>query len=214
MLEIRPLQAERSAEEADVVVIATITGNATATGTANGNGETALIAGVRQRNQSAFKQLYDRHLGKIYGLCLRMTANRQMAEDATQEVFIQVWRKIDTFAGDSSFSTWLHALATNTTISYLRKQKNWLARMKGSDTYDELADQLVADPEAPLTDLERCLARLPERARLVFVLHAIEGYRQDNIAQAMGISLGTVKAQFHRARYLIESCLDEGLREI
>lgn len=76
--------------------------------------EPMLIAQARQRNQHAFRRLYDRYLGKVYGLCLRMTGSRQMAEEATQEVFIQVWRKIDTFAGDSSFSTWLHSLAANT----------------------------------------------------------------------------------------------------
>jgi RNA polymerase sigma-70 factor (ECF subfamily) len=175
--------------------------------------ESSLLALVRQRNQGAFKRLYDRYLGKVYGLCLRMTGNRQMAEEATQEVFIQVWRKIDTFAGDSSFGTWLHSLATNTTISYLRKQKNWLQRMIGTDDYEGLAAQLEAGAEADHGALQACLARLPERARLVFVLHAIEGYRQENIATALGISLGTVKAQFHRAKHLLHGWLGEEPQE-
>lgn len=173
--------------------------------------EPMLIAQVRQRNQHAFKRLYDRHLGKVYGLCLRMTGSRQMAEEATQEVFIQVWRKIDTFAGDSSFSTWLHSLAANTTISYLRKQKNWLQRMVGTDDYEYMAQQLPAGAATDEEHLHACLARLPERARLVFVLHAIEGYRQEEIASSLGIALGTVKAQFHRARELMERWLGDGL---
>jgi RNA polymerase sigma-70 factor (ECF subfamily) len=192
MLEAAPIQ-----NAGEVVVLA--------------DSEVALIALTKQRNQNAFKRLYEKHLGKVYGLCLRMTGNRQMAEEATQEVFIQVWRKIDTFAGNSTFSTWLHSLTANTTISYLRKQKNWLKRMVGTDDYDALAEQLPADSDADHGDLQACLARLPERARLVFVLHAIEGYRQDDIAQELGIAVGTVKAQFHRARQLMEDWLGNGL---
>lgn len=175
--------------------------------------EITLIAQTKQRNQAAFKRLYDKYLGKVYGLCLRITGNRSMAEEATQEVFIQVWRKIDTFAGDSAFSTWLHSLTTNTTISYLRKQKNWLQRMIGTDDYEELAQQLPAGAETDEEHLHACLARLPERARMVFVLHAIEGYRQEDIATQLGIAVGTVKAQFHRARQLMEGWLgDESAR--
>lgn len=173
--------------------------------------EAALIAQTRQRNQNAFRRLYDKYLGKVYGLCLRMTGNRQMAEEATQEVFIQVWRKIDTFAGDSSFSTWLHSLTTNTTISYMRKQKSWLQRMIHSDDYEEMAQQLPAGASTDEEHLQACLARLPERARMVFVLHAIEGYRQEEVATTLGIAVGTVKAQFHRARELMETWLGDGL---
>jgi RNA polymerase sigma-70 factor (ECF subfamily) len=171
--------------------------------------EATLISLVRQKHQVAFKRLYDKYLPMVYGLCLRMTGSRAMAEEATQEVFIQVWRKIGTFAGDSSFKTWLHSLATNTTLTYLRKQKGWLQRMIGRDDYEELAEGLVANPPTEIDDLQYWLSRLPERARLVFVLHAIEGYRQENIAKTMGISVGTVKAQFHRARNLLQTWMGE-----
>lgn len=173
--------------------------------------EAMLIAQSKQRNQNAFKRLYDKHLGKVYGLCLRMTGNRALAEEATQEVFIQLWRKIDTFNGDSSFSTWLHSLTANTTISYMRKQKNWLQRMVHSDDYEQMAQQLPAAAATDEEHLQACLARLPERARMVFVLHAIEGLRQEEIATSLGIAVGTVKAQFHRARELMESWLGDGL---
>lgn len=171
--------------------------------------EATLIELVRQKHQIAFKRLYDKYLPMVYGICLRMTGSSSPAEEATQEVFIQVWRKIDTFAGDSTFKTWLHSLATNTTLTYLRKQKNWLQRMIGRDDYEELAEGLVANPPTEIDDLQYWLSRLPERARLVFVLHAIEGYRQENIAKSMGISVGTVKAQFHRARNLLETWMSE-----
>lgn len=173
--------------------------------------EAMLIAQSKQRNQNAFKRLYDKHLGKVYGLCLRMTGNRALAEEATQEVFIQLWRKIDTFNGDSSFSTWLHSLTANTTISYMRKQKNWLQRMVHSDDYEQMAQQLPAAAATDEEHLQACLARLPERARMVFVLHAIEGLRQEEIATSLGIAVGTVKAQFHCARELMESWLGDGL---
>jgi RNA polymerase sigma-70 factor (ECF subfamily) len=176
--------------------------------------EALLITQTKQRNQNAFRRLYEKHLGKVYGLCLRITGNRSMAEDATQEVFIQVWRKIDTFAGESSFSTWLHSLTTNTTISYMRKQKNWLQRMVGTDDYEAMAEQLPAGADADEDHLQACLARLPERARMVFVLHAIEGYRQEDIATTLGIAVGTVKAQFHRARQLMESWLGDEMANI
>ncbi|MES2626210.1 MAG: RNA polymerase sigma factor [Pseudomonadota bacterium] len=171
--------------------------------------EATLIALVRQRHQIAFKRLYDKYLPMVYGLCLRMTGSVSMAEEATQEVFIMVWRKIDTFAGDSTFKTWLHSLTTNTTLTYLRKQKSWLKRMIGSDDYEEMAEGLEASPPTEIDDLQYWLNRLPERARLVFVLHAIEGYRQENVAKAMGISVGTVKAQFHRARNLLQTWMGE-----
>jgi RNA polymerase sigma-70 factor (ECF subfamily) len=147
--------------------------------------EATLITLVRQRHQAAFKRLYDQYLPLVYGLCLRLTGSNSMAEDATQEVFIQVWRKIGTFAGDSTFKTWLHSLATNTTLSYLRKHKSWRQRMIGSDDYEQLAEGLVATSPADLDELQYWLSRLPERARLVFVLHAIDGYRQENIAKTM-----------------------------
>jgi RNA polymerase sigma-70 factor, ECF subfamily len=171
--------------------------------------EATLITLVRQKHQVAFKRLYDKYLPMVYGLCLRLTGSSAMAEEATQEVFIQVWRKIGTFAGDSSFKTWLHSLATNTTLTYLRKQKSWLQRMVGRDDYEELAEGLVANSAAEIDDVQYWLGRLPERARLVFVLHAIEGYRQENIAKVMGISVGTVKAQFHRARNLLQTWMGE-----
>jgi RNA polymerase sigma-70 factor (ECF subfamily) len=171
--------------------------------------ENALIARVKQGQQGAFKQLYQLHMRKVYALCLRLTGQPSQAEDVTQEVFIQVWRKIDTFNGDSSFSTWLHSLATNTTLSYLRKQKSWWQRMHETEDYERLSEQMEASAPPNLKDLQAALACLPERARIIFVLHAIEGYRQESIAQVLGITTGTVKAQFHRARQLLEHWLGE-----
>lgn len=173
--------------------------------------EKALLARIRQRDQAAFRQLYETYAGRIHALCLRLTGNLAMAEEATQEVFIQVWRKIDTFSGNSSLYTWLHSVASNTTISYLRKQKNWLNRVISRD--DEVNPHVEESwvPGPDLGKLDKLIMRLPERARLVFVLHAIEGYRHEDIARQLKTSTGTSKAQFHRARNLIRKWLEEEL---
>jgi RNA polymerase sigma factor, sigma-70 family len=165
--------------------------------------EAALIALCQRRHQGAFRQLYENYVGMVYALCLRLTADRSMAEDAAQEVFIQLWNRIESFRGESSFATWLHALCTNTTLSYLRRHKNWRQRIHLGDDTDELAAALEAEPPPDLGDLDACIRRLPERARLIFVLHGVEGMRQEEVAELLGIAPGTVKAQFHRSKQLV-----------
>jgi RNA polymerase sigma-70 factor (ECF subfamily) len=172
--------------------------------------EIALLAQVRQKDQAAFRQLYDKYSSRIFALCLRLTGNMAMAEEATQEVFIQVWRKIDTFSGNSSLYTWLHSVASNTTISYIRKQKSWLNRViSKDDDEDGNSYEQTWVPGPDLSILDKLILRLPERARLVFVLHAVEGYRHEDIAKILKTSTGTSKAQFHRAKNLIKSWLDD-----
>lgn len=169
--------------------------------------EKELIERVKLQDKTAFKQLYDMHMPRVYALCLRLCADRSQAEDATQEVFIQLWRKIDNFKGDSKFSTWLHSVTSNITVSYIRKQRGWWQRMlniEDSNINDKEAEANFTD-----TDFEKLVYRLPERARMVFVLHAIEGYRHEQVADMLDMAIGTSKAQFHRARQLIEEWVDE-----
>lgn len=180
-----------------------------ATVTELADSDALLIRQVQARQQAAFRRLYERHLPQVYGLCLRLTGNRQLAEDATQEAFLQVWRKIDSFRGESSFSTWLHSLTANSTLSYLRKQKRWWQCLGDHEHFEAVAEQIEDSPATDVGDLLQLLPRLPERARLVFVLHAIEGYRQDQVARLMGTSTGTVKAQFHKASSLLKQWLGE-----
>lgn len=171
--------------------------------------EKALLALIRQKDQAAFRQFYDKYASRIFALCLRLTGNMAMAEEATQEVFIQVWRKIDTFSGNSTLYTWLHRVASNTTISYIRKQKNWLNRVISNDGDENAHLEETWVPGPDLSRLDKLIMRLPERARLVFVLHAVEGYRHEDIARQLKTSTGTSKAQFHRAKNLIKSWLEE-----
>jgi RNA polymerase sigma-70 factor (ECF subfamily) len=133
-----------------------------------------------------------------------------LAEDASQEVFIQLWRKIANYDGNSQFSTWLHSVTANVTISYMRKQRSWFQRMLNIETSG------ITEPAAPQeisdNDLDTHIRALPERARLVFVLYAIEGYRHEEIANMLNMAVGSSKAQLHRARGLLKhamGCNDE-----
>jgi RNA polymerase sigma-70 factor, ECF subfamily len=171
--------------------------------------ERALLALVKQKDQRAFRQLYDKHVGRVYALCLRLTGNAASAEEASQEVFIQVWRKIDSFSGSSAFSSWLHSVASNTTISYMRKQKGWLRNIISKDSDEVRPDEEKYVPGVDLSRLDRLILKLPERARMIFVLHAIEGKRHEDVAKQLNISSGNSKAQFHRAKTLIKGWLEE-----
>ncbi|BFT31782.1 RNA polymerase sigma factor [Alteromonas sp. D210916BOD_24] len=164
--------------------------------------ENELISSAKAGSKQAFKMLYDLHIGRVYALCYRLTGEKGMAEDASQEVFIQLWRKLDNFDGQSQFSTWLHSVTANVTISYMRKQKGWMQRIFNVEE-SGLGD-MAADGDSTEIDLEALIVRLPERARMVFVLHAIEGYRHEDIASMLNMAVGSSKAQFFRAKQLLK----------
>jgi RNA polymerase sigma-70 factor (ECF subfamily) len=164
--------------------------------------EESLIASAKQGNKHAFRQLYDKHIGRVYALCYRLTGDKGMAEDASQEVFIQLWRKLENFDGQSQFSTWLHSVTANITISYIRKQKGWVQRMFNLEASG--IHEMTAESDSTDIDLEALVVRLPERARMVFVLHALEGYRHEDIAKMLNMAVGSSKAQFFRAKQLLK----------
>lgn len=167
--------------------------------------EQELITATKSGDRHAFKQLYEQHCGRVYALCYRITADRSLAEDATQEVFIQVWRKIQDFRSESKFSTWLHSVAVNSTLTYMRKQKGWVSRFVNLD--DEMNTETSVEMTDNDQDLDKYIARLPERARIVFVLRAVEGYRHEEIAHKLNMAVGTSKSQFNRARTLLQGWL-------
>lgn len=160
------------------------------------------IAQAQAGNRYAFEQLFRQYQGRTYALCLRLTANVSMAEDATQEVFVHLWQKIHLFDHQSAFSTWLHSLAANVTISYLRKHKSWLQRIVDSE--DKGMPEAQCSALHDYNGLDKLIFRLPERARMVFVLAAIEGYRHEEIGQLLNMAPGTSKAQYHRAKQLLQ----------
>lgn len=170
--------------------------------------DAALAASGDRR---AFERLYRAHSGRVYALCARMAADRALAEELTQDVFVRVWEKLGSFRGDSSFGTWVHRVAVNVCLNRLQTEKRDRKRSAGGDEGDDdVVAALPARPTAPgdRMDLERALAGLPPGARRVFVLHDIEGYRHDEIAEQLGITSGGSKAQLHRARLLLREALN------
>ena len=170
------------------------------------------VARAQDGDIEAFEQLYRSHVARVYALCLRMHANREDAEDSTQEVFVRAWQRLRGFEGRSAFSTWLHRLAVNVVLDRKRALKHRLAEVPASveETGESPIDRERArSPDPALgVDLERAIAMLPDGARLAFVLHDIEGFRHREIAELTGTAEGTSKAQLHRARQLLKKALN------
>ncbi len=158
---------------------------------------------------AAFEELYRRHVSRIYGLCCRLAGDGLRAEELAQDVFVRAWQKIGTFRGDSAFSSWLHPLAVNTALSERRALRRRTSRVFATDDLE--AFDRPGRPSGRETglgiDLERALATLPPGARAVFVLHDVEGYKHEEIADMTGVATGTSKAQLHRARRLLREAL-------
>jgi RNA polymerase sigma-70 factor, ECF subfamily len=162
-----------------------------------------IIVAAGNGDRRAFERLYGRFAPRVYGLCLRLTGQREAAEDCTQEAFVAAWRALRQFEHRSRFSTWLQQIAIRTV----------LARRRGLRIRHEVAEPdagmpEVADPgtEAPL-DVERAIADLPEGARHVLVLVGVYGYSHAEAAKSLGVAEGTCKAQLHRARGLLTTAL-------
>jgi RNA polymerase sigma-70 factor (ECF subfamily) len=162
-------------------------------------------------DMQAFDELYQRHSRRVYSLCLRMTGNVSEAEDLTQEVFIQLFRKIGSFRGESAFTTWLHRLTVNQVLMHFRKRS-----VKLEQTTDEgdTPVQIVRGTEnpnaMPVVDriaLDKAIKQLPPGYRTVFILHDIEGHEHEEIARMLGCSVGTSKSQLHKARMKLRDLL-------
>ncbi len=158
----------------------------------------------------AFEQLYRSHCDRIYALCWRMCGgDKALAEDMLQDAFLRAWNKLHLFRSDSKFGTWLHRLTVNVILSDKRIRVKRLQREQALSEGVERTVVGVSDVTAGLRkDLEAAIAGLPERARTVLVLYAIEGYRHAEIAEMTGMAVGSSKAQLHRARKLVRQALD------
>jgi RNA polymerase sigma-70 factor (ECF subfamily) len=165
--------------------------------------ERALVESAKRGSKAAFETLYRNHVGKVYGLCLRMTANRATAEDCTQEAFIQAWRSLPAFESRSAFGTWLHRIAVNAVLAQVRRRRERLgADASAEDEAVALADPMAGD-DGTVLDLEAGMRRLPAGARQALVLVGLYGYSHEEAAQMLGIAVGTCKSQVHRARQLL-----------
>ena len=160
---------------------------------------------------SSFELLYERHSRRVYSLCLRMTQNPSEAEDLAQEVFIQLFRKIGSFRGESAFTTWLHRLTVNQVLMHFRKRG---VRMEQTTEDGETPVQVVKGTENPLQmpvvdriALDKAISQLPPGYRTVFILHDVEGHEHEEIARMLGCSVGTSKSQLHKARMKLRMLL-------
>ena len=174
--------------------------------------EARLIRDAVAGDLRAFESLYRRHGGRAYAIALRLTGNPDRSEEIVQDVFLQVWKRLGSFEGRSRFSTWLHRLTVNRSLDTLRGDlpRNRREQAAGSPADWESGGagsiRVGPAPGAPW-DLERAITSLPPGARAVFVLHDVEGYRHEEIAEMTGTTAGTTKAQLHRARRLLREQL-------
>jgi RNA polymerase sigma-70 factor (ECF subfamily) len=192
-----------------------------ANGSSDRDADARLIERARTGDVDAFEHVYRREVGRVYALCLRMTADATWARELTQSVFIRAWDRLASFRGDSQLSSWLHRIAVNEVLTEARSDRRRRARVVlANDQTDESAEEpgdapahaeftgfTMPDDTETRIDLERAIAALPPGARTVFVLHDIEGYRHEEISRMTGSAEGTLRAQLHRARKLLMEAL-------
>jgi RNA polymerase sigma-70 factor, ECF subfamily len=178
--------------------------------------ETEIIGLAQQGDAAAFEHLYRQHSRHIYAVCFRMAGNSSDAEELTQEAFLQVFRKIGSFRGESAFSTWLHRVTFNIVLMRLRKKK--LGEISLEDTLD--TDKELGTPRKQIGQvdlnmtglfdrlgLNRAIAQLPAGCKRMFLLHDVEGYGHEEIAKILGCSVGNSKSQLHKARVRLRKLL-------
>jgi RNA polymerase sigma-70 factor (ECF subfamily) len=178
--------------------------------------DSEAIRFAQQGDPEAFEILYRQYSRRVFGICLRMTGDRSEAEDLTQETFLTIFRKIQSFRGDSAFATWLHRVTVNTVLMRLRK------KVPAANSLDQQSDRDEDDFKAPLQlgerdlqlsgtidrlNLERAINQLAPGCKAMFVLHDVEGYRHDEIAAIAGCSVGNSKSQLHKARVRLRKIL-------
>lgn len=171
------------------------------------------VARAAAGDRSAFERVYREHVNRVFSLCARMAGDRTRAEELTQDVFVRAWEKLTLFRGESSFSTWLHRLTVNVVLNARKTEGRQRARIEEPGDDDDGIDALpgtIGSPLAPgdLLDLEEAVTKLPPGARRVFVLHDVEGYKHEEIAEMLGVTSGATKAQLHRARLLLREALN------
>ncbi len=173
-----------------------------------------LVKRAQEGDADAFASLFYAHKARIYSVCLRMTNNTAEAEDLTQDAFLQVFRKLETFRGDSALSTWLYRIAVNTVLMHFRKKA--LKQVSLDEPYSQDAKQVrreYGSKDGRLSGsvdriaLTRAIRELPDGYRTIFLLHEVEGYEHQEIAQLLDCSVGNSKSQLHKAKLRIRELL-------
>jgi RNA polymerase sigma-70 factor, ECF subfamily len=159
----------------------------------------------------AFEEIYSRHHRRVYSLCLRMLQNSHEAEDLTQDVFIQLYRKIGSFRGDSAFTTWLHRMTVNQVLMHFRKR---VVKFEKTTEEGETPIQIVVGTEntgklqiVEKIAIDKAIEQLPDGYKNVFILHDVQGYEHEEVAKILGCSVGTSKSQLHKARLKMQRLL-------
>jgi len=170
-----------------------------------------LATAAAQGDMAAFEEVYKRHHRRVYSVCLRMLQNTSEAEDLTQDVFIQLYRKIGSFRGDSAFTTWLHRMTVNQVLMHFRKRT---VKFEKTTEEGETPVQIVSGTSNPekmrIVDkiaLDNAIDQLPKGYKNVFVLHDVEGFEHEEVARILGCSVGTSKSQLHKARLKLQKLL-------
>ncbi|MEJ7848172.1 MAG: RNA polymerase sigma factor [Pyrinomonadaceae bacterium] len=170
-----------------------------------------LTQAASKGDMVAFEEIYQRHHRRVYSICLRMLQNAFEAEDLTQDVFIQLYRKIGSFRGDSAFTTWLHRLTVNQVLMHFRKRT---VKFEKTTEEGETPEQIVPGTGNPFKmqivdklSLENAIEQLPPGYKNVFVLHDVEGFEHEEVARILGCSVGTSKSQLHKARLKLRKLL-------
>jgi RNA polymerase sigma-70 factor (ECF subfamily) len=177
--------------------------------------EAEVITGAQAGDAGCFEALYGRHKQRVFSLCQRMTGNRAQAEDFTQEAFLQLFRKIASFRGESAFSTWLHRLSVNIVLMNVRRKglvEVSLEQILDPRQEDRLAKNIglrdnILHGAIDRITLEQAVGELPPGCRMTFILHDIEGYEHNEIAEILSCSIGTSKSQLHKARQKLRTVL-------
>jgi RNA polymerase sigma-70 factor (ECF subfamily) len=172
------------------------------------NYEFELIDLARNGDNNAFKELFHLNVSRVYAVCLRFSACRDLAEELTQKVFIKAWEKLYTFKKESKFSSWLHRIAVNEFLMHKRSEKSFLKMFaKDNSSINKIHGRDI-NIETNI-DLENAIASLPKQARIILVLHDVEGYKHREISSMLNIETGTSKANLHRARKLLREELSK-----
>lgn len=169
----------------------------------------ALARAAASGDSAAFESLYRRHAARVHGVVARLVGfDRARAEDLAQETFVRAWQALPAYRFESAFSTWLHRLAVNTALMDLRARRSRI-QADGDEALEYAGTADSAGQGTALTmDLERAVSTLPPRARAVLVLYDVEGWKHEEIADALGMAVGSSKAQLHRARALLRERLE------
>ena len=180
------------------------------------NRDLELVKRAQEGDGEAFAALFHAHKARVYSICVRMTNNTAQAEDLTQDAFLQVFRKLSTFKGNSALSTWLYRIAVNTVLMHFRKKALKQVSLDEPSSHDAKQvrreyggrDGRLSGSVDRIT-LTRAIRDLPAGYRKIFLLHEVEGYEHQEIARLLDCSVGNSKSQLHKAKLRIREFLSQ-----